>query len=100
MQKNNDPEKVSRSLKADSVTGKMMYLLSEKDWRLGNISGRKHGSTIEAKWTFMQEGMVDSIDVRFDIQGDKLTEQSSGATYEYMKTDCAKFPAYDFDFGM
>lgn len=97
--KHQDTAAVKLYIKGNSVTGKMMYLPYEKDWRLGNISGKKQGSKIETRWTFMQEGMVDSLAVQFDIDGDKLVEYNGGTTYEYTKADCSKFPAYDFDFG-
>jgi hypothetical protein len=99
----------------NQVSGKMMYLYYEKDWRLGNITGTIKENNIDAIWTYMQEGMKDSVAVALKIEGDKLLQKepafdkSTGREYlpdtasysqAYNKVDCNKFPKYDFDLGI
>lgn len=95
--------------------GKLMYLYSEKDWRMGRFTGKRNGDMVKAKWVFLQEGMQDSVDLSFKLQGNSAFQQnmqvdkktgketlSDTAAYsrEYRRIDCSKFPKYDFDFGL
>ena len=98
-----------------NVSGKMMYLYYEKDWRLGNITGTLNGDVINGVWVYMQEGMKDSINISFRQENDKLVQKRSAfnpetgreyladsATFSqvYEKIDCSTFPKYDFDLGL
>jgi hypothetical protein len=113
--KNQDTNAVRLIITNDAVVGKMMYLPNESDWRLGELAGKKDGNLINASWKYMQEGMLDTIQVSFKIDGDKLYQKQPSydpktgeefltdtAQYrlEYYRVDCAGFPQQDFDFGV
>jgi uncharacterized membrane protein len=95
--------------------GKLMYLYHEKDWRMGRFHGSRNGDVVRARWVFLQEGMQDSVDLSFKLQGNSAFQQnaqvdrktgketlSDTAAYSraYQQIDCDKFPKYDFDFGL
>ena len=96
----------------DKVTGKMMNLPHETDSRVGKLTGEKEGDIINCKWTYMQEGMIDSILVSYKLEGNKLMQKASSfdpktgretlpdsSTYRiaFDKTDCAGVPMLDYD---
>jgi hypothetical protein len=120
--KNQDTFALKLFITGEQVTGKLMYLYHEKDWRIGKIEGTKKRNKIKAKWVYMQEGMLDSTNITFKIYDGSIREKAkfydnvtgreimsgndkdedNDAAYdkEYKQADCASFPAYDFDFGM
>ena len=55
----------------------MQNMPYEKDQRSGTIHGKKEGHTINAMWTYMQEGMKDSIKVSFRLEKDQLLQKAS-----------------------
>lgn len=61
----------------NEVTGEMQNMPYEKDQRSGTIHGKKEGHTINAMWTYMQEGMKDSIKVSFRLEKDQLLQKAS-----------------------
>jgi hypothetical protein len=90
------------------VTGKMVNMPFEKDWRNGTVKGTKNGDTIEGMWTYMQEGMWDSIKVSFLLKNDQLIQKGTAFDPEsgrevlpdtshysriFKKIDCAFFPS-------
>jgi hypothetical protein len=99
----------------DEAWGKLMYLYHEKDWRMGRFYGKRDRDIVRAKWKFLQEGLEDSVELSFRLQGNSAFQQnaqvdkktgketlSDTAAYsrEYRLIDCNKFPRYDFDFGL
>jgi hypothetical protein len=90
------------------VMGKMVNMPFEKDWREGTVKGRKNGDTIVGIWTFMQEGMWDSIKVSFLLKDDQLIQKETAFNPEsgrevlpdtshysliFKKIDCTLFPS-------
>lgn len=74
--KNNiDSTYVQLLVKGNKVTGEMNWLPFEKDARKGLLTGTQKGDTIRAVWTFKQEGMTDSIQVAFKLDGNNLTQK-------------------------
>lgn len=59
------------------VSGKMKYLPAEKDARTGTLSGTIENNIIHAKWSFMQEGMNDTVPVSFKLEDDLLLQKVS-----------------------
>ncbi|MVN89597.1 hypothetical protein [Mucilaginibacter aquatilis] len=60
----------------DKVSGDMMETIFEKDRRKGTISGTiEKDNIIKATWTFMQEGMTDSMKVAFRLTHAGLMQQ-------------------------
>lgn len=104
--KNQDTTYVNLIMSGDDVSGSMSSIPFEKDSRKGTIKGKKSDNTITAIWTYMQEGMTDSLNVSFKTNGNKLIQQEYGidatsgrevleanAPYsiEYTEIDCAGY---------
>ncbi|RYD93312.1 MAG: hypothetical protein EOP54_19415 [Sphingobacteriales bacterium] len=98
-----DSTMVHLIIDGDKVTGNMTWQPKEKDRRKGTLAGTQKGNTIKAVWSFMQEGMTDTIAVEFDFPGDKLaqkplvfnqktgreqTDAKAGYTVVFNKVDC------------
>jgi hypothetical protein len=70
-----DTTSIELVIEGDSVTGVMNWMPYEKDARKGKLKGIKSGDEIKATWSFMQEGMTDTIGLHFKLAGDKLTQK-------------------------
>jgi hypothetical protein len=102
--KNQDSTKVHLLIKDSTVTGDMNWMPYEKDRRLGKLQGVKKGDEITAVWTFMQEGMEDTLTTQFKLSNDKLvqkalklntktgrqqTDRNDNYTLAYKAVDCS-----------
>lgn len=100
---NQDTTTVQLTVTGTQVTGQMAWLPKEKDKRTGALTGTLDGDNITAVWSFMQEGMKDSIKVAFKLSPQKLqqkplkvntangrqeTDESAGYTVEYTAGNC------------
>lgn len=100
---NQDTSYIRIVLDADKITGDFLDMPYEKDSRKGTISGVKDGNFIKAKWSFIQEGMQDTLPVEFQIKENKLFQKeysvkpetgrqflsdTAGFTLEYNKINC------------
>jgi len=72
---NQDTAWVQLEIKAQQVTGKFQNLPFEKDWRRGTLIGTKNKNEISARWTFTQEGQLDSLPVQFRLVGNQLRQK-------------------------
>lgn len=103
---NQDTTAVHLLLKGDKVTGEMKWLPKEKDSRKGTLNGTLTGNQIKAVWSFMQEGMKDSMNVAFKLSGQELaqkpfkvnaadgrqiTDDAAGYTLTYKLDNCSQF---------
>jgi len=70
-----DSTQVHLSIKDSVVSGEMIWMPFEKDSRKGKLLGTKNGPLINVLWTFMQEGMQDSIRLQFKYDGDHLHQK-------------------------
>ncbi len=68
-----DIEELTLVITGNQVTGMYNWLPAEKDQRKGKLTGSISGSTINAKYTFMQEGVEDSADIIIQIDDDKAS---------------------------
>lgn len=59
----------------NKVSGDMSWLPKEKDRRKGTLSGMLNGDKIRAVWSFMQEGMKDTIAVEFKLSAQELAQK-------------------------
>jgi hypothetical protein len=73
--KNQDSTTIELSIKGSTVTGEMIWAPYQKDGRKGILNGTKKGDTINAVWTFKQEGITDSIRVKYKLAGNKLLQK-------------------------
>lgn len=70
-----DSTSIELVIQGDTVTGVMNWMPYEKDSRKGKLKGTKTGDNINAVWSFMQEGMTDTIDVQFKLTDDMLSQK-------------------------
>lgn len=91
---NQDSSIISLHLNGSQVSGTFNHLPFEKDSRKGTITGELKGDTIKALWSFMQEGMNDTIRVEFKLSENKLLQKSFGvdqSTGRQILTDTSTF---------
>jgi hypothetical protein len=62
-------------INANRVSGDMSWLPKEKDKRKGTLSGKLNGDKIRAVWSFMQEGMKDTLAVEFKLSAQELAQK-------------------------
>lgn len=70
-----DSTSIELVIKGDKVTGQMNWLPYQKDSRKGTLDGVIKGDSIQAKWSFMQEGMQDTINLKFKLDKDQLAQK-------------------------
>jgi hypothetical protein len=105
---NQDTAAVKLVITNELVSGKMINMPYEKDSRRGTIKGIKTGDTIVGIWTYIQEGMWDSLKVAFLLKDDQLIQKettfdppqgrevlpdTSSYTRVFNKVDCSLYPA-------
>ena len=73
--KNQDSTTIELAIKNDKVTGQMNWLPYQKDSRKGTLTGTAKGDTINAMWTFMQEGMTDTTGLKLVLNGNRLLQK-------------------------
>jgi hypothetical protein len=72
---NRDSTSIELVIKGDKVSGQMNWLPYQKDSRRGTLDGMIKGDSIQAKWSFMQEGMQDTINLKFKLNNDQLVQK-------------------------
>lgn len=102
---NQDTTTVELAIKKGKVTGQMIWLPYQKDKRKGTLEGVIKDDSIHAVWSFMQEGMRDSIPLKFLLKGNLLiqkplkfdektgkqqTDEKAGYTVAYKETALPK----------
>ena len=71
-----DTATVSFLIQNNEVTGIFNTIPHEKDSRTGTIKGQKNGDIIKVLWSFMQEGIRDTLSVEFKLSSNKLYQRS------------------------
>jgi hypothetical protein len=72
---NQDSTSIEMVIKGNKVSGQMNWMPYQKDSRKGKIDGVIAGDTIKATWTFMQEGMTDTLGLKFKLDKNQLTQK-------------------------
>jgi hypothetical protein len=72
---NQDSTSIELVIKGNKVSGQMNWLPYQKDSRKGKLDGVIAGDTIKATWTFMQEGMTDTLGLKFKLDKDQLAQK-------------------------
>ncbi len=62
-------------LKGDSISGVYNWIPAMKDARKGIINGIKRSDTLNVVWSYMQEGIVDTIHTQFLLDSNNLKQQ-------------------------
>lgn len=70
-----DSTSIELVIKGDKVSGQMNWMPYQKDSRKGALEGTIKGDTIQARWTFMQEGMKDTLNLKFKLKGEELSQK-------------------------
>ncbi|MDB4923390.1 hypothetical protein [Mucilaginibacter sp.] len=72
---NRDSTSIELIIENNKVTGRMIWLPYQKDSRKGAIEGTIKGDTINAVWSFMQEGMKDTLNLKFKLSNNELLQK-------------------------
>lgn len=59
-----------------SVSGRFSNVPSEKDSRIGTLTGTKENDVITGIWAYSQEGMADSLPIVFKLIGNTLVQKN------------------------
>jgi hypothetical protein len=70
-----DTTAVHLVINANKVSGDMNWIPKEKDKRKGTLVGKLDGNVIKAVWSFMQEGMKDTMAVEFKLSAQQLAQK-------------------------
>lgn len=103
---NQDTTTVQFTFNEDKVEGEMNWIPKEKDSRKGILTGTISGDEIKAVWSYIQEGMKDSMAVAFKLSPQQLaqkplkvdtvtgrqeTDERANYTLIYMLHNCDQF---------
>jgi hypothetical protein len=72
---NQDSTSIELVIENNKVTGRMNWMPYQKDSRKGTIEGTIKGDTINAVWSFMQEGMKDTLNLKFKLNNNELLQK-------------------------
>ena len=72
---NQDSTSIELVIKDNKVTGQMNWMPNQKDSRKGTLEGTIKGDTINTVWSFMQEGMKDTLNLKFKLSNNKLSQK-------------------------
>lgn len=72
---NQDTTTVHLIVNANTVQGEMQWLPKEKDSRRGSLTGTIADDEIIAVWSYMQEGMEDTMTVAFRLSSQHLAQK-------------------------
>lgn len=75
--KNQDSTKIQLDINGNVVSGTMIWLPAEKDSRKGKLYGTITDGVVKASWTYMQEGMENSLPVEFMLKDESLKQKKS-----------------------
>lgn len=73
---NQDSTRLRLQFSGSDVTGELNWIPAEKDSRTGKITGTRTGNSVKGTWTFMQEGMQDTLSVEFQLAGKILYQRA------------------------
>lgn len=70
-----DSTSIELAINGNKVKGQMNWLPYQKDSRKGTIEGTITNDTIHATWSFMQEGMKDTLKLNFLFKNNQLSQK-------------------------
>ena len=87
-----DVTELQLAMTGDKVTGTYNWLPAEKDQRNGTLTGTRTDNTIQATYTFMQEGTESTVPVQISLTGNEATvtggNAALGLNATLAKADC------------
>ena len=66
---------VTMDVDGSKVSGEMRSSIFEKDARKGTLKGERRDRNINVVWTFMQEGMTDTLNLQFQLGDGELLQR-------------------------
>lgn len=72
---NQDTTSIELVIKDNRVNGLMNWMPYQKDSRKGKLHGTIKNDTIQAVWSFMQEGMTDTLNLQFRLKNNQLMQK-------------------------
>ena len=72
---NQDTTSIELVIKNNKVTGLMNWMPYEKDSRKGKLQGTIKNDSIQVAWSFMQEGVTDTIILQFKLDNNQLMQK-------------------------
>lgn len=72
---NQDTTSIELVIKDNQVTGLMNWMPYQKDSRKGKLQGTIKNDTIQAVWSFMQEGITDTLKLQFRLSNNQLMQK-------------------------
>ncbi|WP_338792261.1 hypothetical protein [Bernardetia sp. MNP-M8] len=87
-----DIEELNLTIENQKVTGIYNWLPAEKDQRKGTFEGTLEENTIQATYTFMQEGKTETTSITLVLEDNKVTisssDESLGINTTLEKVEC------------
>jgi hypothetical protein len=74
-QQGRDSTSVELVIHGNKVTGLMNWLPYQKDSRKGTIAGMLKNDTLNATWSYMQEGQKDTLGIKFWLKDSQLSQK-------------------------
>jgi hypothetical protein len=72
---NQDSTSIEFVIKNNKITGQMNWMPDQKDSRKGTLKGIVKGNIINAVWSFMQEGTMDTLNLKFLLKNNELSQK-------------------------
>jgi hypothetical protein len=72
---NRDSTSIELIIKNNKVTGLMNWMPYQKDSRKGTLIGTINNNIVNATWSFMQEGMKDTLHLQFKLDSTRLLQK-------------------------
>jgi hypothetical protein len=72
---NQDTTSIELVIKNNKVTGLMNWMPYEKDSRKGKLEGTIKDDIIQVVWSFVQEGITDTMELQFKLQNNTLLQK-------------------------
>lgn len=72
---NQDTTSIELVIKNNKVTGVMNWMPYQKDSRMGKLQGNIKNDTIQVVWSFMQEGVTDTLNLQFKLDNNQLMQK-------------------------
>jgi hypothetical protein len=70
-----DTTSIELVVHGNEVSGQMNWLPYQKDSRKGTLTGTIKNDTLKATWSFMQEGMKDTLNLDFYLKDKQLMQK-------------------------
>ncbi|MFD2742283.1 MULTISPECIES: hypothetical protein [Sphingobacterium] len=96
---NQDTTKVHLLIDQNEISGEMDWIPLEKDARKGTLKGSIEGEDVAVQWTYMQEGMQDTLNLNFRLtKGMELYQKPLKVNTESQREQTDEAAAYSIKY--